>query len=547
MISALPLLLSTAALAGVVAVDNGDLETVWKPRRVAVLIGVQDYSDPLLQGLQFPAKDARDLGAVLADTNIGGFDRVFVVEGGDNTTAAAIRDTIAIATADLQRDDTFLLYMSGHGSLTLDAAAGSQLWFLPADGQLEDPQGTGLAIADIEALVSSLSARRRVLIMDTCHNGRTPTNGLTGRAVVDSRTASLLSGFRGEPPPPRGLREVAESEARLFAAQYHQPAMEDPKLQNGVYTHYLIDSLTDGRREADLDGDGLVDVTEAHEHARDLTIRYTGGIQVPRAEYRIVGREEIYLSGDPARRSTAEMALIGATNAVLARAALFVDGIPRGGPVGLTPVEPGRHHLEVRSEAGQRLAQGRVRLDAGERMNLDSLFEEHHGRWVFAAGAVAHGGTASWYLPAAAGELELSWMEPIALPRHLAIDLHARASFTRGAVDEQPDFPVSAGVPAAGITVGLRAGPVRLGIAAEGAALWRSFRDYVPDSEAVLVEPRMDAVGAPALGPRFDVAFPALGSRAHLRYDSRWMPIVADGGATALWQHGLSLGVELGR
>jgi uncharacterized caspase-like protein len=540
-------LTALSAHAGVVSTRSTADDPAWQPRRVAVLVGVQDYSDPALRGLRFPAQDARELGAVLGDEDVGAFDRVFVVEGGDNTTAAAIRDTIALATADLQRDDTFLLYLSGHGTLTLDPREGSRLWFLPSDGQLDDPEGTGLAIAKVEELVASLPARRRVLIMDTCHNGRTTDGPLAGRAVLDDRTETLLQGFRGEPPPPRGLREVSESEARLFAAQFHQPAMEDPNLENGVYTHFLIDALTDSKRQADLDGDGLVDVAEAHEHARDHTIRHTSGIQVPRAEYRIVGREEIYLSGDPSRRTSAEMALIGATNAILDKARLFVDGVPRGAPVGLTPVDPGAHRIELRDSSGERLASGRVRLAPGERMDLEGLFTAHRSAWAFSLGGTAITGSGSVYVPAGGGELELSWLDPVRLPRGLFVDGHLRAGVAHGPVAEQAEFPVTAGIPAIGLSAGARLGPARLGLAAEGAVLWRSFRDYLPDSESVMVEPRVDALVAPTLGPRLTVTAPVLGRELFLRADSRWMPFPADGSQVSLWQHGLALGMVLGR
>ena len=49
-----------AAHAGVVSTGPAKLDAVYEPRRVAVLVGVQDYVDPQLQGLSFPAKDARD-------------------------------------------------------------------------------------------------------------------------------------------------------------------------------------------------------------------------------------------------------------------------------------------------------------------------------------------------------------------------------------------------------------------------------------------------------------------------------------------------------
>ncbi len=546
---ALPLGLALTAAAGrpaAAGVVSGQAPTdVYQPRRIAVLIGVQDYADPALAGLRYAEADAQDLAAALGDPDTGGFDRVFVITGARQTSADGIEHALAVATADLQRDDTFLLYLSGHGSLTLDPLEGSRLWFLPSDGRLDDPARTGLAIADLEARLSSLPARRRVLVMDTCHNGRAapPVGGLASRARIDAGTDALLQGFRGEPPAPRGLLDVSEREARLFAAQYHQPAMEDPALQNGVYTHFLVEALTSARAAADLDGDGLVDVAEAHDHARDRTIAHTGGLQVPRAEHRIVGREEIFLAGAPTARGSAERALVGAYTELLAQARLIIDGVPRGSALGLTAVEPGRRTIELQDAAGKRLGTTTVRLDPGESLNLDGLVSTRHARWDLSIGGIAHSGTASRYLPAAAGELELSWVDPLRAPAWLSADLHLRAGLGRGQVAEQTDFPVSAGAPAAGLSLGLRRGPVRLGAAVEAGALWRSFRDFAPGG--FTVEPRLDAVGGLLLGPRLRVDLPWAG--LHLRADSRWMGLQAAGSPEALWQHGLALGATLGR
>ena len=73
-------------------------------------------------------------------------------------------------------------------------------------------------------------------------------------------------------------------------------------------THSPHQALTHHSDTADLNADGLVDATEAHDFAQDKTVKHTGGLQVPRAEYHIVGREAIYLSGDPERRKNAEHA-----------------------------------------------------------------------------------------------------------------------------------------------------------------------------------------------------------------------------------------------
>ncbi len=524
-----------SASAGVVRGEASGLEDVYAPRRVAVLVGVQEYADPPLQGLRFPAKDARDLGEALQDPTIGGFDRVFVVDGAAATSRAAITRAIAVASADLQRDDTFLLYLSGHGTLTLDPAEGSRLWFLPSDGELSNPEQTGLAIADLEGMVSELPARRRVLVMDTCHNGRTADGGLAGRAKVNTPTAQLLAGLRGEPPAPRGLREVSESEARLFAAQYHQPAMEDPELQNGVYTHFLLQALTDQREAADLDRDGLVDAAEAHDFARDKTIAHTGGMQVPRAEYRIVGKEEIWLAGDPKDRRRAEHALLSGVDQVLAHAKLLVDGVARGPAVGLTAVEPGRRDISLVDDQGRTLVRRKVSLEAGATLPVEDLFEEAPGRLVgLAGGAAVHGaGGDQW--PGFGGELELGWMAPQRGP-HVRWEAHGRVTAARGEIAVAgASTRASAGLAAVGASVGLGGRALSVGPQVELGVPWRTFEDELGrhDQGSLTVLPGARALLLAPVGDRALI----------LRYDARLVPWRHDAAWTSVWHHGLGVGL----
>lgn len=429
----IPLLWALHAQAAVVpAPTNAAVEAAYKPRRIALLIGVQEYSDPALQGLRFATKDAVDLGKALQDPNVGGFDRVFVIAGQAATSRAAIKNVLKLATADLQRDDTFLVYMSGHGTLTLDAAHGSRLWFLPSDGRLDSPETTGIAVADLEADIHDLTARRRVLILDTCHNGRSGS-----KSLVTSPTQQLLSGFRGEPPAPRDVHEVSESEARLYAAQYWQPAMEDPELQNGVYTHYLLEGLTGSRSMSDLNRDGLVDVAEAHQYARDHTIARTGGIQVPRAEYRIVGREEIFLSGRTDARRAAERALITACDMLLSRAKLIVNGIPRGELPGVYDLAPGAYTIEIQDKSGITLVRRHMKVTAGTTVSVEDLVDHREPSIGVLAGASYLGGNDGW--APANGSLELLWARPlIRTPSWLRPDLHLSVDVGNGWLPDNP-------------------------------------------------------------------------------------------------------------
>lgn len=520
-----------ASLAGVVQGDAADLDAAYAPQRVAVLVGVQDYDDPELQGLRFPGKDARDLGAALQDPGVGGFDRVLVVDGGAATTADAIERAIGVASADLQRDDTFVLYLSGHGTLTLDPALGTRLWFLPSDGRLDAPEQTGISIADLEAWVADLPARRRVLVMDTCHNGRT-TGPLAGRSAISPSTRQRLAGLRGEAPAPRGLREVSESEARLFAAQYHQPAMEDPLLENGVYTHYLLQAITAQRSSADLDGDGLVDVAEAHDHARDKTIAHTGGMQVPRAEYRIVGKEEIWLAGDPSRRTRAEHALLSGVDEILSSARVLVDGIPRGAAVGLTAIAPGRHAIEIQSDDGRTLARKTLKVEAGDTLPVEDLLSSQRSRSFVALGASAvHGQKADAWSPLG-GELEMGWFAP--RTRSFRWGVHGRALVGGGPLDDV-EGDGTTGLVSFGASAGWGPGGLGVGPMLELGLPWRTVDDgnRVASQAALTAQP----------GARAVWMTPLAGRELVVRYDTRLMPWRYEASWTSVWHHGVAVGL----
>ncbi len=251
-------------------------------RRVAVVVGIDAYADRELGPLDYASKDARDVADLLRDPERGAFSEVHLVGGGevgrDELWAAIERHTAA-----LQPNDTFVLYFAGHSTLRL-TPDGTQLYLLASDGRLAEPEATGVAIDRVERFLDGLHVRQQVMIVDACQSLSTET-----RARVD--------GLRGPVPDPMAwLQEPGASEVHLYSAALYQAAQEDPDLQNGVYTHFLLEGL---RGEADEDGDGRVEVMEAHRFAAARTMAHTKQTQVPRARTRSMGREQIFLAGPP--------------------------------------------------------------------------------------------------------------------------------------------------------------------------------------------------------------------------------------------------------
>jgi len=304
-----------------------------------------------------------------------------------------------------------------------------------------------------------------------------------------------------------------------------------------VYTHYLIQALKDDRGTADLDRDGLVDVAEAHDYAQDRTIRHTGGLQVPRAEYRIVGREAIFLSGDPSRRSKAENALISGYNGLLASARLLVDGQSRGSLPSVHAITPGRHRIEIQTTDGRTIYAEKMTVQAGEHVQVEDLMKPDPTVWTVMGGAVVTQGAES--LPFIAPELEVGWRPGVRGRWQPGLNVRTMV----GASTRDLDTAQNRGgaIPSFGGYIGYRLTKrLSFGPELEAGLMARSYT-------AASDQQRYSEL-APALLPGLRAEWRiSTGKRrgagdAIVRYDVRALPLPGEQGLTLSTIHGLSLG-----
>lgn len=372
---------------------SDQLAAALEPRRIAVVVGVDDYQHPSFPDLRFAGADARAMSELLASPEGGGFDRVVLLDGSGQTDRASVLRELRGIREDLQRQDVFLLYFSGHGTLAMDAEGAGRLYLLPGDASPADLDTTALELEGLRDFLSGLRAERKALVVDACFHG-------DGKSVLDPgidepRLAELL-----EATSQSSLRGLGAGEAHLFASTLGRPAFEDADLGHGVYTHYLLQAMTWGRATADLDDDGLLTAWEAHDFARQRTATHTGDLQVAEASLRVVGSNDLLLAGDEAARSDRNKALLfhyGDHRSAFAGNTLLVDGQAKGVFPGTFAVAPGRHHVEVRDAHGNLRTDGYAQLQAGQSIDareLGVLVREDRLVQAFRAGI--GGGPPAW-------------------------------------------------------------------------------------------------------------------------------------------------------
>ncbi len=201
-----------------------------KSNRFALLIGNNRYDDERLDDLRAPQNDIDDLGRVLADPNIGGFE----VEKLHNPALQAARRTIADFFAQRDRHALSLLYFSGHG---VASTHDGQLYLAFKETQVTAPDVDGLSAAFITRQLDKHQLSRVILIFDCCYSGAFE-RGTKSEGTLDLG-AIFNSGYG------RVVLTASRANERAWDGGQMQDAHEQP-IKHSLFTHYLIQGLESG-------------------------------------------------------------------------------------------------------------------------------------------------------------------------------------------------------------------------------------------------------------------------------------------------------------
>ena len=198
-------------------------------RLVVLAIGINAYARPDMN-LAYAVADAQLVAETLRSRGAGLFREVRATVLADRqATRRGVLEALEAAARSVAQDDTFILYLAGHGVRT---QPDNRFLFLPHDvteaSDLGRLRQQGIEDAALVAALSRIRARDGFLLLDTCHAGQLTLDQLS---ALGNETGRFL----------------------LAASTSAQEALDSYDDRNGVFAFALREGL-EGRAAMDAEG-----------------------------------------------------------------------------------------------------------------------------------------------------------------------------------------------------------------------------------------------------------------------------------------------------
>jgi uncharacterized caspase-like protein len=208
----------------------------------------------LFRQLKLAVNDAISFGAEIKRAAAGLYDGVLVTTVLDKeATLENLDSMIDKVASQINPRDTFLLFAAAHG-----VASNGRFYLIPQDYQ-GGPNPIALARSAVgqdrlqDWIANRVKAKRAVILLDTCESGALVGGYTRSRADAPASEAAV------------GRLHEATGRPILTAAASGKPAFEGYK-GHGVFTWALLDAL----RNADRNGNGVIELSELVTHVQDL-------------------------------------------------------------------------------------------------------------------------------------------------------------------------------------------------------------------------------------------------------------------------------------
>lgn len=272
------------------------LETVYveniseKPAQKLYLltIGTSKYLDSKYN-LNYAAKDAKDLSVLFSSNKSGIYTDVLTKNIADEAVTTEQVKALKSFVGEAGINDIVIIFVAGHG--VLDESF--NYYFATHPMVFNNPKLKGLVYEDLESLLDGITAKKKILIMDTCHSGEIDKEDVffseEDQAKDDNvsfRSAgTAIESKSAGASPSKMMNELFNDLRRgtgatvISSAGGAEYALESDEWKNGLFSYCMLSGLKNGY--ADLNNDGEIYLTELQTYTVEKVKALSHGKQIP--------------------------------------------------------------------------------------------------------------------------------------------------------------------------------------------------------------------------------------------------------------------------
>lgn len=235
-----------------------------KQQSYGVFVGVNEFEDPGIQGLQFPSADARAMrDCFVQELGFLTEENTRLLTSGSDAdqapTRANVMRAIKWASTSAGPNGCVVVQISTHGI---------EGYLLTEESTRDLMKETAVPLSWVEETLKESRSNKRILIFDACRE-KWGKDG--SKAIGGGMSPSFAEAF-----------SKAEGFVALKSCSAGQYSYEMEEAGHGAFTHFLLEGLRGG---APPDADGFVTVTKLAEWVKDQVESWSrprpGGVQSP--------------------------------------------------------------------------------------------------------------------------------------------------------------------------------------------------------------------------------------------------------------------------
>ena len=272
--------------------------------------GISTFNDSSLN-LKYADKDAKDLADLYSDMK----DKYGKITAKTYLNEEVTVDNIKKAKEllkDAKPDDTFVLFIAGHGVHDTDKEA--TYYYLTYNADRNNLSGSCADFDLIEDLLQGIAPRNKLFLMDTCESGEIEDNvqnsfyAAAGSRGFKPRSFAIKGKGNQEKQTPEKRTYLYQKDRYIYndllrrsgaivfsSSKGGEFSYESDKIKNGFFTKEIITAVNS--KAADKNDDGVVSTDELREFVAKNVAKATGELQHP-----TVDRDNLYQKfGFPAK------------------------------------------------------------------------------------------------------------------------------------------------------------------------------------------------------------------------------------------------------